>query len=104
MIASRPVQNSRAYCDLTNIVRIDGKPLIGLDIRNSQPLLASFLFEKYYRDNELEIPTDVLQYKSDCGNGIFYDDFMKAISLPAEFRTEFKKDFFRPGDRQGWLV
>lgn len=43
----------------------------------------------------MEIPTDVLQYKSDCENGIFYDDFMKAINLPSEFRTEFKKDFFR---------
>jgi hypothetical protein len=102
MVASRPVQNSRVYCDLTNMnrelrkaVRIDGKPLIGLDIRNSQPLLASYLFEKYYRDNEIEIPTDVQQYKNDCENGIFYDDFMKAINLPAEFRTEFKKDFFR---------
>jgi len=102
MTATRPVKDSRVYCELTNMnrelrscIRIDGEPIIGLDIRNSQPLIASYLFKRYYTENALAIPDDVLQYQQDCEQGIFYDDFMKEIKLPNEFRTEFKKDFFR---------
>lgn len=102
MYATRPVKNSRVYCELTNLNRelrkavlIDGKNIIGLDIRNSQPLIASYLFKKFYTDDNLPIPDDVMQYQKDCEQGIFYDDFMKVMNLPKEFRSEFKKDFFQ---------
>lgn len=102
MFATRPVKNSRVYCELTNLNRelrkavlIDGKNIIGLDIRNSQPLIASYLFKKFYSDDNLPIPDDVIQYQRDCEQGVFYDEFMKEMNLPKEFRSEFKKDFFQ---------
>ena len=72
-----------------------GKNIIGPDIPNSHPLIASYLFKKFYTDDNLPIPDDVIQYQRDCEQGIFYDDFMKAMNLPKEFRSEFKKDFFQ---------
>ncbi len=101
MVASRPIKGSRVYCDITNLNRefrksilLDGKKIIGLDIRNSQPLLAAVMFISYYKD-EIELPEDVKQYQGDCESGIFYNQFMETINLPDELRQEFKQDFFR---------
>jgi hypothetical protein len=96
---SRPSQNSRVYTNITNLkrdyrkfLRLNDKPLIGFDIKNSQPLLASVLFKHY----DATAP-DVTEYIKACEKGKFYEYFMakEGIDLNCETtRTEFKKRFF----------
>jgi len=101
MIPARPDKHSRVYCEVTNLnrelrksVKLNGKKIVGLDIANSQPLIASILIRKYWLDKPGGIPDDVTQYQQDCEAGMFYNYFMADINLPEELRSQFKEDFF----------
>lgn len=101
MIPTRPDKHSRVYCEVTNLnrefrklIRLDGRKITGLDIANSQPLIASILIKKYWMDKPGGIPEDVIQYQQDCEAGMFYNYFMTDINLPDELRQQFKEDFF----------
>lgn len=102
IIPKRPVLNSRVYSLITNLnrelrvlIELDGKKVAAIDIRNSQPLLASIIVRKYWLNKESELPEDVLKYQESCEKGKFYDDFMKDLNLPSVLRSEFKQDFFK---------
>lgn len=101
MIPSRENAASRVYTTITNLnrelrkyVTIDGKRIIGLDIANSQPLLASILIRRYWSNISETIPDDVINYHKDCEAGMFYENFMQKIEVPHELRGQFKEDFF----------
>ncbi len=102
IIPKRPVKDSRVYSLITNLNRefrksilLDGKMIIGIDIRNSQPLIASILIRRYWLNKQDELPEDVIEYQKACEQGRFYDDFMEKLDLPANLRSEFKQDFFQ---------
>lgn len=101
MVVTRPVQHSRVYCEVTHLnrelrehLRLNGKRVAGIDIRNSQPLIACIVIRRYWLDKLGYLPDDVLRYQAACETGRFYNDFMEALSLPTELRNEFKADFF----------
>ncbi len=101
MVANRPVEHSRVYCDVTNLkrelrkhIRLAGKKVAAIDIRNSQPLIACILIRNYWLNKQGSLPEDVVRYQAACENGSFYDEFMKALNLPDELRSQFKEDFF----------
>ena len=101
---SRPNPNSRVYTNITNLareyrpfLRLNGEPLIGFDIANSQPLIAAILFRRYSIKEYGVIKDDVMEYQSICENGKFYEYFMDLNGIDTtceEARTEFKKEFF----------
>ncbi len=102
VVAKRPVKDSRVYSLITNLNRelralilLDGKKVAAIDIRNSQPLLASIIVRKYWLEKQGELPIDVVHYQESCEQGRFYDEFMNVLKVPAELRGEFKKDFFK---------
>ncbi|GGH16889.1 hypothetical protein [Mucilaginibacter phyllosphaerae] len=76
------------------VLRFEGKGFIELDIRNSQPLIASILIKNYWVQKNMDIPQDVKQYIKDCENGSFYDYFMALNNVSSDERTDFKKRFF----------
>jgi hypothetical protein len=103
---NRPNADSRVYSTITNLARIfrpylrlNGQPLIGFDIANSQPLIAAIAF-RMYSESEYGvgvIKEDVLQYQQACETGLFYEHFMKLNNIDTtddEARTAFKKEFF----------
>jgi hypothetical protein len=101
---SRKIARSRVYTNITNLnrdfrkyLRLNGKPLIGFDISNCQPLLAAIAFRKYSLDEFGYLKEDVLRYQTSCETGLFYEDFMKMnkIDVTNEVeRGDFKVDFF----------
>ncbi len=100
-IPTRPVPGSRVYTAVTSLnrefrkhLRLGGRQLIGLDIRNSQPLIASVLFLTYWQMKDGTVPEDVTQYISDCEQGVFYDHFMALNGITCDMRAEFKGDFY----------
>ena len=97
----RPDEKSRVHTNLTNLkrefrelLRYDDKALVELDIRNSQPLIASILIREYWINKSKTIPADVIQYQQDCEAGIFYDYFIKLNGESEENRREFKIQMF----------
>lgn len=97
----RPTEGSRVHTNLTNFPRdfrpflqIDGKDVIELDIRNSQPLISSVVIKNYFMQRNIFIPDDVNEYKKMCEKGIFYDYFMELNNVGKEDRTEFKVRLF----------
>jgi len=59
-------KQSRVHTNLTNLkadfrkfLRYEGKVLVELDIRNSQPLIASILIKDYWIQKGAIIPEDV---------------------------------------------
>lgn len=97
----RPDKRSRIYSNITNLkrvfrkhLRLNGKPLIGLDISNSQPLLASIIFIEYSKKFYGEVRQDVVDYKASCEAGKFYEYFMELNGVHANERSQFKKEFF----------
>lgn len=82
------------YRELRPSLRLDGKPLVGIDIRNSQPLIACILIREYWMSNYDKIPEDVIEYQRCCEQGTFYDYFMSHFQIPVHLRSEFKRDFF----------
>lgn len=102
MVAKRPIEGSRVYCDVTNLkrelrehLRLNGRKLCSIDIRNSQPLIASILIKGYWLEKGNDLPDDVISYQKACEKGIFYDEFMTELNLPDNLRNEFKADFFK---------
>ncbi len=98
----RPVARSRVYSEITNLYRefreailLNGKRIAGLDIANSQPLLATILIKEYWSGKHGYIPEDVKTYQEDCEAGMFYKNFMKALNVPDDLSAQFKKDFFQ---------
>lgn len=97
----RPTEGSRVHTNLTNLNRnfrpflnYEGKDLVELDIRNSQPLIASLLIKNWFVQQNLDIPADVIEYKKNCESGTFYDYFMEMNGVTEENRSEFKVQFF----------
>jgi hypothetical protein len=68
------------------------RPLVNLDIRNSQPLFFGVLLMDEYRSKPL--PDDVRLYLELVQAGRFYDHLMSAGGIPAEGRQAFKRSFF----------
>jgi len=101
MVPSRKDPDSRVYTTITNLNRelrkailLDGEKIIGIDIANSQPLIASILIKCYWSNINDELPADVIQYQRDCEHGIFYENFMRELNVPQDLRSQFKEDFF----------
>ncbi len=100
---TRPDPLSRVHTNLTNLpkkfkyfLRCDEKPLWEIDIRNSQPLIATLLiWDCLHKQGYAEMPIDFVQYKEDCENGRFYDYFMDKNGIPEEKRGDFKIEFFQ---------
>src|SRR5690606_38121125 len=97
----RPTEGSRVHTNLTNLnrnfrpfLKYEDKELVELDIRNSQPLIASILIKNWFVQRHLDIPADVKEYKKNCENGTFYDYFMELNGVSEEDRGEFKVQFF----------
>ncbi|NNV57205.1 hypothetical protein [Limnovirga soli] len=98
---SRPDKDSRIYTNITNLekgyrkfLRLNSKPLIGIDISNSQPLIASILFRNFSEKKYSFIKKDVLKYQEACEEGRFYEHFMHLNNVSADKRGEFKAEFF----------
>jgi len=79
--------------ELRECILLDGKHLIGSDLRNSQPLIASIIIGEYWKGNG-KVPDDVLEYQNLCEQGQFYDYFMKLNGVPPNLRQQFKIEFF----------
>ncbi len=101
LIPTRPKKGSRVYNAITNLkrelrkaIRIDGKKIVGLDIANSQPLIATILIKEYWMNKHGYLPDDVKQYQADCETGQFYNNFMNVINVPDDLRSLFKENFF----------
>jgi hypothetical protein len=89
----------RVHTNLTNLksglrqfLSFEGRPLVNLDVRNSQPLLFSLLLRDHYAGRVM--PPDVPRYIELCEQGRFYDVLMKQQGIPAEQRSQFKDAFF----------
>ena len=72
-----------------------GESLWELDIKNSQPLLMAILTMKWYEEQCLPIPKDVIEYKTLCENGKFYKTFKTKLKRSG-IKTDvtFKNDVF----------
>lgn len=99
---NRPDASSRVYCEITNLYRefreallLDDKRIVGLDIANSQPLIAVILIKQYWIDRQGSVPNDVDLYQKDCEAGQFYKNFMDILNVPPDLSGHFKKDFFQ---------
>lgn len=82
--------------DLRKYLRFGGEKMKGLDIRNSQPLIAGTLIKRdfYGQDGKLDLEID--EYMRLCEEGIFYEEFMtEDFNETDDLRKEFKKKFFR---------
>lgn len=97
----RPDKRSRIYTNITNLsrkfrpyLRLNGKQLMGIDIANSQPMLAAIIFREYSKKQYGFIKDDVLEYQSMCELGLFYEDFMTLNNVQGKQRGAFKKKFF----------
>jgi hypothetical protein len=89
----------RVHHNLTNLraslrpfLRHRGRPLVNLDVRNSQPLLFAVLLRERFAGRDL--PADVRRYIELCQAGRFYDHLMEAWGIPPRGRGEFKASFY----------
>ncbi len=98
--------------DLRCFLKYEGKPLINIDICNSQPFLFNILIQDFYKVKQsntsfsnnnntlynnlpyvVQFP-DVIMYESLTSEGKFYEYLMKEAGIKQEKRQEFKKRFF----------
>ncbi|MCT4586247.1 MAG: hypothetical protein N4A71_00340 [Carboxylicivirga sp.] len=96
--------SGRVYHNISNIRRelkkflmIDNSNLVGLDIRNSQPLLFGLLLVKKWRKRKTtsyEAMPDLKEYLQRCCDGNFYDHLMELNDIPVEQRADYKIQFF----------
>ncbi len=122
-----PDRYGRCHTLITSLPRelrcclsFDGKPLVGLDLVNSQPLIAGMCARRFHRsdwsrkrfldrtfpigvnpynyrelaaaqDDSLDCPEDLQEYIRVCEKGQFYESFMK----PGDDRNETKVKFYR---------
>jgi hypothetical protein len=89
----------RVHTNLTNLrsglrqyLKHRGRPLVNLDIRNSQPLVFALLLREAYQGQP--IPDDVRLYIELVQAGRFYEHLMEASSIKPERRARFKAEFF----------
>jgi hypothetical protein len=89
----------RVHTNLTNLkresrrfLRFGGRPLVNLDIRNSQPLVFAAVLKEEFGSGF--VPADVGHYIDLVQAGRFYDYVMEAWKVPPEDRSAFKKLFF----------
>jgi hypothetical protein len=89
----------RVHTNLTNLksrmrrfLTHQGRLLVNLDIRNSQPLFFGVLLAEEYRSKPM--PEDVRLYLRLVQDGLFYDHLMDAGGISAEGRSRFKREFF----------
>lgn len=99
IFVKRPDLSSRVYCNFSMMPRefrkyltMDGRTLLALDIRNSQPLLAGAYMKAILIGKEQPIPQDLNEYIKLCEEGKFYESFNGYKK--AKDRTVFKKEFF----------
>jgi hypothetical protein len=78
---------------LRRFLTIDGKPLVNLDIRNSQPLIFGLILQRYYGPPRA-MPDDARRYVELCQQGQFYDVLMAESGIPPDRRADFKRRFF----------
>ncbi|MBC6610955.1 hypothetical protein H8B15_08470 [Hymenobacter sp. BT507] len=101
----RPIEGSRIYTVLTNLSRelrqflyhakYPNESLVNIDIKNSQPFLASILLVKQYEGWVL--PADVQRYIELTSKGIFYNYMAGLMHKPyntQKERKDFKQSFF----------
>lgn len=107
--AVRPDKNSRVYTNISSLYRefrkfilFDGKPIINIDVKNSQILLIVPLLQDYWRKhrnlNLSSMPTDCFNFKKDAESGVFYEVLSKAAGIVIskdEWRDDFKKQFYK---------
>ena len=89
----------RVHTNLTNLrselrgfLSHQGRPLVNLDIRNSQPLMFAVALKGEFAGRTM--PPDVTRYVDLVQAGKFYDDLMERADVPPERRPAFKRDFF----------
>jgi hypothetical protein len=97
-------KSGRVYHNISNIrrelkkfIKIDDSALVGLDIRNSQPLLFGLLLVKKWRKRKAtiyETMPDLKEYLQRCCDGNFYNHLMELNDIPLEQRAEYKVQFF----------
>jgi hypothetical protein len=90
----------RVHSNVTNLksglrqfLRIAGKPLVNLDIRNSQPLIFALILQRHYGPLA-GMPDDARRYVELCQEGKFYDVLMIEAGIPPDRRSDFKRRFF----------
>lgn len=95
----RPEPLSRVHTNLTNLKRLfrgwlryEDRAFVEIDVRNSQPLLATILINQWCLDNIGIIPKDVKKYQSNCEEGLFYESFKEYKNEPD--RSKFKEKVF----------
>ncbi|MBY0375639.1 MAG: hypothetical protein K2Q23_16705, partial [Bryobacteraceae bacterium] len=95
-----PDRYGRLHTNITNLryglrayLRIDGKPLVCLDVKNSQPLILAGMLLDDYRDRPM--PDDVKRFVRLTQEGQFYDELMGRLGWSPDDRKLFKKAFFR---------
>jgi hypothetical protein len=103
-------KGKRFYHSITNLKReyrkfvlIDNKPIIEVDLVNSQPTFSvGFIKGVYFNATRLgnqdtQLPSDFLLYEELCCNGQFYEAIAEkaGIVLTEENRSDFKEDFFK---------
>jgi len=98
---SRKHKDSRVYSNITNLkkdfkpfLRLNDKPLIGFDIANSQPLIATIAFQMYSQKEYGYIKPDIFEYQKSCEEGKFYEYFMELNAVNPDERGKFKGRFF----------
>ena len=91
----------RVHTNLTNLksdlrkhLRVDGEPLVNLDIRNSQPLVFAALLKEHFGSKAGRIPADVLRYVELVQAGTFYDHLMAEAGIDPTKRDAFKRNLF----------
>lgn len=92
---------SRVYCNFSMLhhkyrptLRYDGKSLISLDIRNSQPLLAGVMIKSMVKNPSKELTEELDRYIATCNAGMFYEQFIDKDISDEDERRAFKKQFF----------
>lgn len=98
--------------DLRQYLKYKGKPLINIDISNSQPFFFNILIQDFFKTKQLKtsfsynnntkyinLPyvvqfSDIGKYERLTSEGKFYEYLMKEAGLKNEDRQEFKKGFF----------
>jgi len=71
---------------LRRYLRIEGQPLVEIDIANSQPLMLALLMQ----ERGITTP-DALAYRSLCEQGQLYGHLMESQGVPTSERREYKR-------------
>lgn len=102
--------SGRVFSGLTQIpreyrhlIRLRGQPLMGVDVRNSQPLILAAVIRK--ERPEMAGASDVVEYTSLCERGELYDALaVKAGMSPDATKKRFFAVFFGRVPLQSWTL